>query len=77
MENVVVLEGNGDLLVEAILGRVSVLDAIDENSAMERLKTKASLMGANAIIEFEMVETVADPLFDTRRVYARGTAVVL
>ncbi len=77
MSNVVLIEGCGDLLVEAVLGRVSVLDVPDEAVAVSRLKTKASMMGANAIIDFQLVETLGDPQFDTRRVYARGTAVVI
>lgn len=77
MSNVVLIEGCGDLLVEAVLGRVSVLDEPDEAVAVSRLKTKASMMGANAIIDFQLVETLGDPQFDTRRVYARGTAVVI
>lgn len=75
MENVVVIQGCGDLLVEVVLGRVSVLDVVNEQVAIDRLKSKASLMGANAIIDFQLVETIGDPQFDTRRVYARGTAV--
>jgi uncharacterized protein YbjQ (UPF0145 family) len=75
VEKVVIFTSSSDVTVDTEIGPVSVLDVSDRVMALACLKAKAYRMGANAIVDFRMVETVGDPYFETRHVYARGTAV--
>ncbi len=75
MGDVMIISGHQKVNVKREFGPVTILEATDRVAAMTRLKLKASLMGANAIMELRVCNTVGDPHFGTQRLYLRGIAV--
>ena len=75
MGDVMIISGHQRVDVKRKFGPVTIMDATDRTAAMTQLKHKASLMGANAIMELRVCNTVADPHFGIHRLYLRGTAV--
>jgi len=75
MESVVIISGNQSVDIKREIATVSVMDATDRAVAIACLKAKAFMMGANAIVDLRICNTVGDPQFNTQRLYARGKAV--
>lgn len=65
------------LPIKRRIGHVSEFEAADPATAIVKLKEKAIVLGANAVVALTITETLTDPYFGPHRVHAHGLAVVI